>query len=118
MYFAKELTTACKTIFMEHMAAAEDIRVRQLFVREQMMHRDAHGMDPSQSCCIFKLLEEDYHMPYDKCKGNGGDVKHGSSKGVGSQSKGLIGGMVGHMIVEFGIKCRACGGYHEFKVVR
>jgi len=111
MQFAKEFGTTCKAVFLEVMT---DPRVRELFVREQLMHREEHGMDPKEPCCLLKMLEEDYNMPFDKSKLDNNDYKLGSTP----HTKAVADGVFKHMLVEFGIKCGACGGSHEFKVVR
>lgn len=61
------------------------------FTREQQLYKKRHNMESSATCCIFRLMEEDYESPDHKVRCE---------------------------IVRFGFKCNACGDRHELKVIR
>lgn len=111
--YAREFSIAVSTAFTTDLAAATDVRPGELFVRQQMLHRGKHDLAASADCCLFKILEEDYKMPYDKSKLDDNTYKY-----VAAQSQAVADGVFKHQVAEFSIKCGTCECYHEFKVVR
>ncbi|KAF2447615.1 hypothetical protein P171DRAFT_441555 [Karstenula rhodostoma CBS 690.94] len=98
--YAKEFSVAVKDAFSDALANAADVRPGELFVRQQMLHRGKHDIAESADCCIFKIFEEDYKMPYDRAK-----LDNNAYKYVQAQSKAVADGVFKHQVAEFSIKC-------------
>jgi hypothetical protein len=112
--FANAFSLAVTSAFSEGVAAVPDPRLSQIFVRQQAIHRGTNDIPPEKVCCLFKILEEDFEMPYDKSKLDGHSYKY-----LAPQSKAEADTVFKHMLCQFSIKCSTCGGKsHEFKVVR
>ncbi|KAJ4353392.1 uncharacterized protein N0V89_005121 [Didymosphaeria variabile] len=110
--FALEFCNLLKDTFIEGIKAKGlvDVRIREIFRHEQIMHRAAHGKAEGSPCCILKMLEEDYDMAFDKGKLDNNNYTVEPRLKPSPVFK--------HQIVDFGIKCEICSGEHEFKVVR
>ncbi|KAL1607849.1 hypothetical protein SLS60_002787 [Paraconiothyrium brasiliense] len=116
MEFAKEFCNALKEAFLDGIKAkmAEDVRIRDIFVHQQAVHRQAHGMAPHHPCCILKMLEEDYEMPFDKSKLDNNNYTISDPPRVKANTDNVM----KHEVKEFSIKCGVCGGFHLLRVVR
>ncbi|KAJ4296773.1 hypothetical protein N0V90_006821 [Kalmusia sp. IMI 367209] len=88
--FTNELHKVVKATLLDDVKSEGD-QVTQALARELNLHKQRHHMEDSESCCIFKLLEEDYQYP-----------NHAGRKEVAN----------------FGLKCGVCNGRHEIKVFR
>jgi hypothetical protein len=111
--FATAFSLAVTSAFREGVAAAPDPRLSQIFVRQQAIHRAANGIPVEKMCCLFKILQEDFEMPYDKSKLDGCAYKY-----LAPQAKADADEVFKHMLCEFSITCGTCGESHDFKVVR
>ncbi|KAK7193580.1 hypothetical protein DPSP01_000132 [Paraphaeosphaeria sporulosa] len=111
--FAAAFSTAVRGAFASQIEALTDIRPGELFIRQQMLHKGKHDIGENVECCLFKISEEDYRMPFDKST-----LDNNAYKYVKAQTKEVADEVFKHMVAEFSIKCSTCRMYHDFKVVR
>ncbi|KAL5430032.1 hypothetical protein PMIN07_010405 [Paraphaeosphaeria minitans] len=110
--FTAAFSIAVKNCFTSALEALTDVRPRELFARQQMLHKGKHNIGEDLDCCLFKILEDDYRMPFDKSK-----LDNNAYKYVIAQKKEVADDVFTHMISEFSISCGTCGVDHEFKIV-
>ena len=79
-------------------------RAAQLLTRQKTVHRTANGKTASDPICLFEMVEQNYGLPFDTSKQDGGAFCRGKE--------------VKHKVCEFAIGCDVCRDVHTFKVIR